>query len=126
MAVIADDSFDSSRKSAGGTSRPRGGRINGKRKRQRERERERERGRERERETRKGGKIQGERDCNGNEKRNEDDRSPSAKGGRVVEKVGGGGGSQNPEGKADRASIIRLDISGIFTKGTRRNACSIS
>jgi len=30
------------------------------------------------------------------------------------------------EGKADRASIIRLDISGIFTKGTRRNACSIS
>jgi len=47
MAVIADDSFDSSRKSAGGTSRPRGGRINGKRKRQREREREREGGRER-------------------------------------------------------------------------------
>jgi len=30
------------------------------------------------------------------------------------------------EGKTDRANIIRLDISGIFTKGTRRNACSIS
>ena len=30
------------------------------------------------------------------------------------------------KGKVDRARIIRLDISGIFTKGTRRNACSIS
>lgn len=30
------------------------------------------------------------------------------------------------EEKGDRARIIRLDISGIFTKGTRRNACSIS
>lgn len=35
-------------------------------------------------------------------------------------------GKRDPEGKTDRASIIRLDISGIFTKGTRRNACSIS
>lgn len=35
-------------------------------------------------------------------------------------------GNEVPEGKTDRASIIRLDISGIFTKGTRRNACSIS
>lgn len=33
-----------------------------------------------------------------------------------------GGGEE----KGDRARIIRLDISGIFTKGTRRNACSIS
>lgn len=33
---------------------------------------------------------------------------------------------EEEEEKGDRARIIRLDISGIFTKGTRRNACSIS
>jgi len=65
------------------------------------------RGRKRKEERRKGG-----------EKGSEDDRGP-AKGGRRVDE-------RRKGGKTDRASIIRLDISGIFTKGTRRNACSIS
>lgn len=55
---------------------------------------------------------------------------PSVSGSRKAEEASSsslrGRMSREGRGKGDRARIIRLDISGIFTKGTRRNACSIS